>query len=82
MHLRMAWADRSQDCLSRLSSDADFFHLHIMHPALSSPGLGHHGLEDKTSELSTCGNAGLTTEVCEGHFTTMISGPAWHFAFG
>ena len=59
MHLQMAWADRSPDCLRRLSSDADFFHLRTAHPVLNPPALARHGLEDKNGEPSPCRKAGL-----------------------
>ena len=65
MHLRMAWADRSQDCLSRPSSDADFFHLHMTHPAMEPFGLACHGLENRID---------LMQELCEGRVSTVILG--------
>ena len=35
MHFWMASADRAQDCLRRLSSDADFLHLQVTATRLS-----------------------------------------------
>ena len=79
MHLRIAWADRSPDCLRRLNSDADFFHLCTAHPVLSPVAVARHGLEDRMVSSHHAGKLTWMRCFVETSQQSKYRGLAWHF---